>query len=225
MSVKAQGLVWDLACPSTINGMEFKPSHKYVLIAYADHADHVGKNIYPAVPTISKKTGLDDRTVQRLTKDLSGMGLLIDDGSGPRGTKRWRLPYDDRGDNLSPVTNCRGDKSEKSLGDIPSGDIPSGDNLSPELKELNEDQINNLYNNIDLVWGDTKEQLKARYKKAEFVTWIEPTQPRAFDGRRLQVEVGNSAAKKWLDEHARQQAQNLLGVYVDFVMPDATETD
>ena len=133
MSVKAMSLVWDMPCPETFNNLAFKPSHKYTLIAYADHADHLGRNIYPAVPTIAKKTGLDERTIQRLTKDLNDMGLLVDDGQGPRGTKRWKLPYDEGGDNLSPVTNCRGDKSKKSLGDIPSGDIPSGDNLSPKL--------------------------------------------------------------------------------------------
>lgn len=132
MSVKAQALVWDLECPKEYNGLMFKPSHKFVLIAYADHADHHGKNIYPAVPTIARKTGLDDRSVQRLTHDLESMGLIVDDGMGPRGTNRWLLPYAPGGDKLSPVTICQGDKNPESLGDIPSGDIPSGDKLSPE---------------------------------------------------------------------------------------------
>jgi hypothetical protein len=135
MSVKAQALVWDLECPKKYGELMFKPSHKYVLIAYADHADHHGKNIWPAVLTISNKTGLDERSVQRLTHDLEEIGLLVDDGIGPRGTNKWMLPYSEGGDKLTPLTICRGDKKTESLGDIPSGDIPSGDKLTPEFKE------------------------------------------------------------------------------------------
>lgn len=135
MSVKAMGLVWDLPCPQDYNGIPFKPSHKYTLIAYADHADHEGKNIWPAVSTISRKTGLDERTIQRLTRDLEMIGLLVEDGTGPRGTNRWSLPFSRGGDKLSPRQIVTGDKSPESLGDIPSGDIPSGDKLTPELKE------------------------------------------------------------------------------------------
>lgn len=76
MSIKAMSLVWEFPCPSMVDEFEFKPGHKYVLIAYADHADHHGRNIYPAVSTIAKKTGYDERSVQRLTKELNGMGLL-----------------------------------------------------------------------------------------------------------------------------------------------------
>lgn len=135
MSVKAQALVWDLECPKQCGDITFKSSHKYVLIAYADHADHNGKNIYPAVGTIARKTGLDERTVQRLTNDLESIGLLIDDGQGPKGTNRWKLPISEGGDKLTPLSFCQGDKDSDSLGDIPSGDIPSGDKLTPELKE------------------------------------------------------------------------------------------
>jgi hypothetical protein len=217
MSNKAQGLVWDLVCPATFGEQEFKPSHKYVLVAYADHADHLGKNIFPAVPTIAKKTGLDERTVQRLTKDLYGMGLLIEDGVGPRGTNRWRLPYDGRGDKLSPVTNRRGDKSEKSLGDIPSGDIPSGDNLSPELKELNQETINTINQEPDLLWAAVKDFLKEQVKKAQYVTWVEPTEIHRFDGRTLSVSAPNQTACDWLEKNIRDLVQKHLGVYVSFV--------
>jgi len=142
MSSKASGLVWDLECPKKYGEILFRPMHKYILAAYADHANHEGKNIWPAVKTVSKKTGLDERTVQRLTNDLEAIGLLVEDGQGPRGTNKWYLPYDDRGWQVAPPSNCQGDKSEDSLGDIPSGDIPSGGRLPPELKEPEPD-INN----------------------------------------------------------------------------------
>ena len=175
MSVKAQALVWELECPKEVNGVNFKPSHKFVLIAYADHADHNGKNIYPAVATIAKKTGLDDRTVQRLTRDLNTCGLLVDDGMGPRGTNRWSLPYSAGGDKLTPLTNCQGDKNQESLGDIPSGDIPSGDKLTPELNKpepkdlINKDKYISIlqkyalfvFGNDFMGWNNLKKKLEA----------------------------------------------------------------
>src|SRR5690606_33018261 len=137
MSVKAMSLVWDMPCPATINEIEFKPGHKYVLLAYADHADHHGKNIYPAIATIAKKTGYEERSIQRLTHELEQMTVLVSDGTGPRGTNRFYIPFSGGGDKISPLTKFHGDKTSKSLGDIPSGDIPSGDKISPEFKELN----------------------------------------------------------------------------------------
>src|SRR5688572_20995842 len=98
MSVKAMGLVWDMDCPAKINGLDFKPGHKYTLIAYADHADHNGKNIYPSVKTIARKMGYDERSVQRLTHELESMGVLVTDGQGPRGTNRWYIPFSPGGD-------------------------------------------------------------------------------------------------------------------------------
>jgi DNA-binding MarR family transcriptional regulator len=135
MSVKAMALVWDLECPKDYNELTFKPNHKFVLIAYADHADHNGKSIYPAVSTIAKKTGYEERSIQRITSELESMGLLVEDGQGPKGTNRWYIPVNSGGDKISPLTKFRGDKNEKSLGDISSGDISSGDKMTPELKE------------------------------------------------------------------------------------------
>src|SRR5512138_2854074 len=135
MSVKAMSLVWDFKCPQIIGGIQYRPSHKFTLLAYADHADHQGKNMWPSVPTIARKTGYEERSVQRLTNDLEAMGLLIEHGQGPRGTNKWALPFTERGDSLSPRPLVTGDIDAKSLGDSASGDIPSGDPESPELKE------------------------------------------------------------------------------------------
>jgi len=75
------GLVWDLDLPS---------NEKFILLAYADHADHEGRNIYPAVATIARKTGYSERSVQSLTRSLQERGLLVEDGKGPKGTNKWR---------------------------------------------------------------------------------------------------------------------------------------
>jgi hypothetical protein len=225
MSVKAQALVWDLKCPDKIHGKEFKPSHKYVLVCYADHADHNGKNIWPSVHTIHGKTGLDERSVQRLTHDLKEMGLLVEDGSGPRGTNRWKLPFTEGGDKLSPRQNVTGDKlpgdkKAKSLGDIPSGDIPSGDNLSPELKELNQEDINNISIEFFNTWVAFKERARTNFKKAQYDTWIAHTEAVSFENLTLTVMAGNEYNRNWLETNLQDLAQVDLGVYVEFVIPE-----
>ena len=149
MSDKMNGAVWDMECPAIYNGMEFKPGHKFVLLAYADHADHWGKNIYPAIETIAKKTGYDKRSVQRLTRELEEMGALVEDGQGPHGTNKWKMPLDRGGDKITPLD--RGDKITPEGGDIPSGDIPSGDKMTPELikKESILNSLTKIFQGMD----------------------------------------------------------------------------
>jgi len=115
MSVKMMGLVWDL---------DLEPNRKFVLLAYADHADHKGKNIFPAIQTIANKTNYHERSVQRITRELEDTGYLLPDGLGPNGTNKWALPLTEGGDKIAPVAKCQGDTD--------SGDIPSGDKLPPE---------------------------------------------------------------------------------------------
>lgn len=102
MSVKVMGLVWDEPME---RGM------KFVLLAYADHADHEGGNIFPAIETISKKTGYDERSVQRLTTKLEQAGYLVlvgDRAGGPGKSTHWRISV--KGDKLAPI--AKGDKKD-----------------------------------------------------------------------------------------------------------------
>ncbi len=220
MSVKTMAFVWDIACPETYNDCEFKPNHKYVLLAYADHADHNGKSIYPAIETIANKTGYDERTVQRITRELEEIGLLVGEGHGPRGTNRWHIPMEKGWQNVTP-TKRQGDKTDKSLGDISSGDISSGDKLSPEFKELNQSEIDIFYKEFDSVWEKFKNAFKDKLKRAEYQTWIEPTQAIGFDDRTLTVEAKNAYARDWLEKHLKELAQHDLGIYIKFVIPEA----
>jgi hypothetical protein len=84
MSVKIMGLVWDLD-NSVIDREE-----KYVLLAYADHADHEGRNMFPSIDLICQKTGYKERAAQMITRSLVAKGFLIPDGKGPKGTNKWR---------------------------------------------------------------------------------------------------------------------------------------
>ena len=95
MSVKAMAWVWDQDIPR---------DEKYLLLAYADHADHDGHNIFPAVATVSKKTGYSERSVQRITRKLVESGWLIESGVSNRQTNKFSIPIYG-GDNLTPPTD------------------------------------------------------------------------------------------------------------------------
>ena len=226
MSVKAMSLVWDLECPKKYGDVAFKPSHKYVLIAYADHADHTGMNIFPAVPTIARKTGLDDRTIQRLTNDLETIGFLIEDGTGPRGTNKWKMPFNDRGDKLSPVAICRDDKTENTLGDIPSGDIPSGVNLSPEFKEPEPIDTHIPEHRF---WERVIDQFQKEMPPAAFNSYLKHTKAIRFEDGTLSIATHNAYARDWLESRIVSAAERLLigimnqAVEVRFVVMESIE--
>jgi len=104
MSVKIMGMVWDL---------EIGHDEKLVLLAYADHASHDGTNIYPSVRTIAEKTNYSERSIQVITRKLEEQGILIEDGAGPRGTNKWKIPisggeirYTPRGADSAPVESA-----------------------------------------------------------------------------------------------------------------------
>jgi len=82
MSIKMMSLVWDSKLPR---------DEKFVLLAYADHADDDGRNIFPAVATVARKTGYSIRSVQTITRKLEKSKILISDSKGPKGTNRWRM--------------------------------------------------------------------------------------------------------------------------------------
>jgi len=168
MSIKAMSLVWELKCPAEWNGLRFTSSHKFVLLAYADHADHEGKSIYPAIITIRNKTGYStERQIQRITHQLEQMGMLLPDGAGPKGTHRWMLPFDVGGVKITPPQLLQGDIGDQSLGDIPLGDIPSGVKITPELKEPEQEvYISILEKNFQ--FHDFWKKLKWEIRNASF---------------------------------------------------------
>lgn len=87
MSALVMGLVWEYPITD-----EFGRPEKYVLLAYADHADQNGNNIFPSVELIATKTGYEERSVQSITRRLESLGLLLAKGQGPMGTNRWSIP-------------------------------------------------------------------------------------------------------------------------------------
>lgn len=67
MSVKIMGAIWE---------MDLEHPEAWVLMAMADHADHDGRNVFPAIPLIAWKTGYTERSVQRIIKKLVASGVL-----------------------------------------------------------------------------------------------------------------------------------------------------
>ena len=68
MSVKIMGGVWELDLPR---------GEALVLLALADHADHLGNSVYPSVGLVAWKTGLSERHTQRLMRGLEKKGILV----------------------------------------------------------------------------------------------------------------------------------------------------
>jgi len=103
MSVKAMAWVWDQEIPR---------DEKFVLLAYADHADHEGHNVFPAVDTVARKTGYTKRSIQLITKKLIDSGWLIPDGKSEYQTNKYSIPIYG-GEIFSPPTNGDGDEGVK----------------------------------------------------------------------------------------------------------------
>lgn len=82
MSVKVMGAVWDA---------DLGRYEKYILLAYADHAEHDGSSVYPSVGLIAWKTGYSERQVIRITKILVKKGYLIHYGESKFGTNLFRI--------------------------------------------------------------------------------------------------------------------------------------
>lgn len=85
--------------------LRLKPTIKFVLMALADAADDEGY-CWPSVPTLARKTCMDQRSVQRILKTLKDNNLIEvqarfrNDGS-PTSNKYW-LAMNTTGDKLSP---------------------------------------------------------------------------------------------------------------------------
>ena len=71
MSIKAIAAVWDAE--------HIPPTQRFVLVALADHADHDGGNMRPAIDTLARKTGLDRSTVKRCLRWLRAEKVIVMD--------------------------------------------------------------------------------------------------------------------------------------------------
>ena len=87
MSVKVMSLVFESPPHDESGGL--RPAEKLILLSLADHGNDRGRHVYPKVATIARRTGLHDRTVQRVLKRLRLSDLLsvVAYGGGRRATE------------------------------------------------------------------------------------------------------------------------------------------
>lgn len=99
MSVKQMGLVWEL---------DLAPNKRLVLLAYADHADDDGDNVYPSLGRVAHKTGYSPQQIRRISRELVSDGLmeLVEKNVGRSNANRYRLTLE-KGVKMEPFTPKR----------------------------------------------------------------------------------------------------------------------
>jgi hypothetical protein len=93
MSVEA--FSWALKVPVGGNA-------KVVLLGLANHAHPDGTEAYPALDTLAEYAHCDRSTARRNVRKLVADGWAIEDGHGPKGQMKYRLPLDRTADSKTP---------------------------------------------------------------------------------------------------------------------------
>ena len=84
MSIKVMTWVWD---HSPAVGTEL-----LMLLAIADHASDDGRDAWPSIKTLARRTRLGERTVQRVLKRLADEGHLVIHVGGGRRSNHYEIP-------------------------------------------------------------------------------------------------------------------------------------
>ena len=91
---------------------DLPPSEKLVLVSLADHHNRGTGLCIPGQASIGEQTCMSVRTVQRHLKSLESKGLIAREARfRPEGRGRTSDSYILQGDNLTPKTASKGDKS------------------------------------------------------------------------------------------------------------------
>lgn len=147
MSAIITGLVWEL--PQTD---DFGRPEKMVLLAYADHADANGRNVYPSVELVGRKSFYEERSVQAITRRLESLGYLVPDGVGPHGTNRWIIPLKrtkDGGAKIAPV-------QKQDANFAPEGIAPEGIAPEPSVVVNTDDRLSAVAQKLEGLTGGLK---------------------------------------------------------------------
>lgn len=84
MSVRVMAWVWE--------NSQSEPMDRLVLLAIADCANDTGAEAYPSMATLTRKTGLHERSIQRGLKRLAALGeLVVYPNAGPKACNRYRI--------------------------------------------------------------------------------------------------------------------------------------
>ena len=129
MSIRLMTLIWDIPFPAQ--------SQKLIALKLADYAADTGGSVFPAVNTVAKQAGCDERTVQRVLKAFRKCGLIElvrEGGTGPKATNEWRLNVPLIASLSSGESTITGSAAELEIdvnvmGDIKGGNLPGVDGL------------------------------------------------------------------------------------------------
>jgi hypothetical protein len=86
MSIRVMTVVWEVQFPTQ--------SQKLIALKMADYASDNGNSIFPSNESLAKRSGCDERTVQRTLKAFRDCGiihLIKQGGNGPKDTNEWWL--------------------------------------------------------------------------------------------------------------------------------------
>src|SRR5262245_27068310 len=119
MSIKVMSHVWTHS--------KQRGSYLVTMLAIADYAHDDGKNAYPSIATLAKKTRMTERNVQLVLRKLvDDEELVIEFNAGPHGCNRYAIPLDlpdeppdpDEGENLSgpPPASVKKDEGKPVTG-------------------------------------------------------------------------------------------------------------
>jgi hypothetical protein len=195
MSIKVMGMVWDL------DNQAIDREEKYILLAYADHADHKGYNIYPAIGTIMQKTGYKERAAQIITRSLVSKGFLIADGRGPRGTNKWRIPLDRDGVRIAPAKNA------PPQNEVDWGADGKEEGVHPDAPEPSETSEPNKYTYI---WEKITDSIKTQMPRASFQSYVMTCKLYSIDEDVVIIEAKDELTRAWLQDRMGPTFQQVL---------------
>jgi hypothetical protein len=116
MSVEQMAEVWKL---------ELAPNKRLVLLAYADHADEDGNNVFPSLARIAHKTGYSRDQVRRISRELKDDNLMVlVNGATSTKPAEYKLTLW-RGSKLPPLKPRRGVAHDPSRVGAPMPPEPS----------------------------------------------------------------------------------------------------
>jgi Helix-turn-helix domain len=169
MALTVSTLIWKLR-PAVVT-----PSERLVLLALADYANDGAQNLWPAVGTLSKRTSLTRRSVQRVLHQLVRKGFIVAAGVMTRGSVRYgmnleRLAADGRDydtvsqshghdyDTVSQSTTtlCHGGATQRRRG----GDTVTRGGRHSVARSVNEPSVDPSLNSNQLEEGSSRAVLR-----------------------------------------------------------------
>ena len=108
---------------------QLRPPAKAVLKELAWYANDEGENAWPSVRTLAERTGFSRRTVQKILRELEGLGAIQAVGNrlgGRHRTTRYRLVWE------WVEARCKAQKGERDDRKRANGSARKGERGSPE---------------------------------------------------------------------------------------------